>query len=92
MTDPVVIVGMARTPLGAFQGAFSAVSAAELGATAIKAAIECSRITAQEIDETLLGCVLSAGQGRHRRAKLPLMPEYLWQQGQQPSIKCVAPV
>lgn len=64
MADPVVIVGMARTPLGAFQGAFSTVPAAELGATAIKAAIERAGIAAHEIDETLLGCVLSAGQGQ----------------------------
>jgi acetyl-CoA C-acetyltransferase len=64
MADPVVIVGMARTPLGAFQGAFSTVAAAELGATALKAAIERAGIAPQDIEETLLGCVLSAGQGQ----------------------------
>ncbi|MDM7849989.1 acetyl-CoA C-acyltransferase [Pseudochrobactrum kiredjianiae] len=64
MADPVVIVGMARTPLGAFQGSFSALQAPQLGATAIQAAVERAGIRQADIDETLLGCVLSAGQGQ----------------------------
>lgn len=64
MADPVVIVGMARTPLGAFQGSFSALQAPQLGAPAIQAAVERAGISQADIDETLLGCVLSAGQGQ----------------------------
>ncbi len=62
--DPVVIVAVARTPLGSFQGGFSELSAANLGAVAIKAAVERSGIDAQLIEEVLLGCVLQAGQGQ----------------------------
>ena len=64
MADPVVIVSMARTPLGAFQGSFSALQAPQLGAVAIQAAVERAGISQADIDETLLGCVLSAGQGQ----------------------------
>ena len=64
MADPVVIVGMARTPLGAFQGSFSTLQAPQLGAAAIQAAVERAGISQADIDETLLGCVLSAGQGQ----------------------------
>jgi len=62
--DPVVIVGMARTPMGAFQGAFSTVSAPQLGATAIKAALAESGVKAEDVEQTLMGCVLPAGQGQ----------------------------
>ncbi|HXC51720.1 MAG TPA: acetyl-CoA C-acyltransferase [Candidatus Limnocylindrales bacterium] len=62
--DPVVIVSGARTALGSFQGVFQGVAATELGATAIAAAVERSRVPAAEIDEVLMGCVLPAGQGQ----------------------------
>lgn len=64
MSDPVVIVGLARTPVGAFQGAFSSVSAPHLGAAAIKAAMKESGVNAQDVDQTIMGCVLPAGQGQ----------------------------
>lgn len=64
MPDPVVIVGMARTPMGAFQGAFSSVSAPHLGAAAIKAALEESGVKAEKVEQTVMGCVLPAGQGQ----------------------------
>jgi len=64
MTDPVVIVGMARTPMGAFQGAFSAVSAPDLGGAAIKAAVTEAGIDAEKIEQSVMGCVLPAGQGQ----------------------------
>jgi acetyl-CoA C-acetyltransferase len=64
MTDPIVIVAAARTPMGGFQGALSEVTAAELGATAIRAALASSTLGADEIDEVLMGCVLPAGQGQ----------------------------
>lgn len=64
MSDEVVILGAARTPLGAFQGAFSEISATALGATAIKGALADAQIAATDIDEVLMGNVLSAGLGQ----------------------------
>ncbi|MCF6343774.1 MAG: acetyl-CoA C-acyltransferase [Devosiaceae bacterium] len=64
MSDPIVIVGMGRMPIGAFQGAFNQVSAAQLGGSAIAAALKDSKIEANQIDELLMGCVLPAGQGQ----------------------------
>jgi len=63
-TDPVVILSARRTPIGAFQGAFASVTAPQLGAAAIKAALADSGIAAAEIDDVILGCVLSAGIGQ----------------------------
>lgn len=62
--DPVVIVSAKRTPLGGFQGALSSVTAPELGAAAIKSAIESAGITGNDIDEVIMGCVLPAGLGQ----------------------------
>lgn len=62
--DPVVIVAARRTPLGAFQGSLSPVSATELSAVANRAAIDDCGIDAGAIDEVLLGCVLPAGLGQ----------------------------
>jgi len=64
MSDPIVIVGAARTPLGAMQGVFSEVTASQLGGAAIAAAVKNSGIEADKIDELLMGCVLAAGQGQ----------------------------
>jgi acetyl-CoA C-acetyltransferase len=64
VSDAIVVVGMARTPLGGLQGALADVSAADLGACAIKAAIERSQVPSDAIDETFMGCVLPAGQGQ----------------------------
>jgi acetyl-CoA C-acetyltransferase len=63
-SDPVVILAARRTPVGAFQGAFAAVTAPQLGAVAIKAAIADSGVAVSQIDEVILGCVLSAGIGQ----------------------------
>ncbi len=62
--DPIVIVGMARTPMGGFQGDLSDVKAPELGAVAIKAAMERAGVTGTDIDEVIMGCVLPAGLGQ----------------------------
>ena len=62
--DPIVIVGLARTPLGAFQGDLKGFTAAELGAAAIRAAVERAKIRPAEVDEVIMGCVLPAGQGQ----------------------------
>ena len=63
-SDPIVIVGAARTPLGGFQGELSAASAAELGATAIRAALERGGVAADSVDQVIMGNILSAGQGQ----------------------------
>jgi acetyl-CoA C-acetyltransferase len=63
-TDPVVILAARRTPVGAFQGVFASVSAPELGAAAIKAALSESGLAASQVDEVIMGCVLSAGLGQ----------------------------
>ncbi|WP_043641779.1 acetyl-CoA C-acyltransferase [Chromobacterium haemolyticum] len=60
----IVIVGMARTAMGGFQGALAAKTAAELGAAAIQAAVERAGVPAADIDEAIVGCVLPAGQGQ----------------------------
>ena len=62
--DPIVIVSFARTPMGGFQGAFSGVKATELGATAVKAAVERAGVSADKIDQIYMGCVLPAGLGQ----------------------------
>ncbi|ORU90854.1 MAG: acetyl-CoA acetyltransferase [Cycloclasticus sp. symbiont of Poecilosclerida sp. M] len=60
----VVIVAAKRTPLGSFHGQFASLSASDLGAEAIKSAIESSAINADSIDSVHMGCVLPAGQGQ----------------------------
>ncbi len=64
MTDPIVIVSAARTPMGSFQGALSSQSASELGAAAIRAAVERAGIEAEAVEEVIMGNVLPAGQGQ----------------------------
>jgi acetyl-CoA C-acetyltransferase len=63
--DDIVIVSAARTPVGSFNGAFATVPAHQLGVVAIKAALERARVSAEEIDEVILGQVLTAGQGQN---------------------------
>ena len=64
MSDSIVILGAARTPMGAFQGDFSSLSAHDLGGAAIKAAVERAGIAADKVDEVLFGNCLMAGQGQ----------------------------
>ena len=64
MADDIVILGASRTPLGAFQGAFSSVSATELGSVAIKGALEDAKVDAGSVEEVLMGNVLAAGLGQ----------------------------
>src|ERR1700733_10466590 len=59
-----VIVAAKRTPIGAFQGVFAAISAIELGAAAIRAALEASGVAPAEVQEVIMGCVLPAGLGQ----------------------------
>ena len=64
MSENIVITGAARTPMGGFQGALSSATATELGAAAIRAAVERSQLQGDAIDEVIMGCVLPAGQGQ----------------------------
>ena len=64
LQDPVVIVGCARTPMGAFQGELSTLTAPQLGAIAIKAALDRSRVPLDLVSEVYMGCVLPAGVGQ----------------------------
>ena len=63
-SDPIVIVGAARTPMGGFQGDFATVAAPDLGATAIRAALERAGLAAEAVEEVVFGCVLPAGLGQ----------------------------
>ncbi|MDA7787788.1 acetyl-CoA C-acyltransferase [Sphingomonadaceae bacterium] len=63
-SDPVVILSYARTPMGSMQGALSDASATDLGATAVKAAVERSGVSGDKFDRVYMGCVLPAGLGQ----------------------------
>ena len=64
MTDPVVIVSAARTPMGGFQGELASLTAPQLGAAAIRAALERAGLNAEQVQEVIMGCVLPAGLGQ----------------------------
>ena len=64
MSDPVVIVSVARTPLGGFQGDLSSLTTPQLGAIAIKAAVERAGLAPDQVQEVIMGCVLPAGLGQ----------------------------
>ncbi len=63
-SDPVVIVGAARTPMGGLMGDFAAVSAPQLGSVAIEAAVGRAGVAKSDVEEVVMGCVLPAGQGQ----------------------------
>jgi acetyl-CoA C-acetyltransferase len=67
MSDPIVIVSVARTPIGSMNGEMSSFAGQQLGAFAIKAALERAGLKPEQIQEVIMGCVLPAGQvgGRH---------------------------
>lgn len=62
--DPIVIVGAKRTPMGAFQGALGGLACPQLGAAAIRGALEHANLAPDSLDELIMGCVLPAGQGQ----------------------------
>ena len=64
LNDPIVIVSAARTPMGAFQGELKDFSAPQLGAAAIRAAVERAGVKPEQVQEVIMGCVLPAGQGQ----------------------------
>jgi acetyl-CoA C-acetyltransferase len=65
MKDDIVIVSAARTPVGAFNGAFANLPAHELGRTAIKAALERAGVTGDRVSEVIMGQILTAGEGQN---------------------------
>lgn len=62
--DPIVILSYARTPMGSMQGTLSDASATDLGATAVKAAVERAGVSGEDVDRIYMGCVLPAGLGQ----------------------------
>jgi acetyl-CoA C-acetyltransferase len=79
MSEAIVIVNGARTAMGGFQGSLSAVTAPELGAVAIKAAVQRAGIAPEDVQEVIMGCVLPAGlkQGPARQAMRKAgLPDY----------------
>ena len=75
LNDPIVIVSAARTPMGAFQGELKGFAAPELGAAAIRAAVERAKISPEDVQEVLMGCVLPAGQGQAPARQAALGPQ-----------------
>ena len=72
MTKKVVIASAARTPVGSYGGALKSVSAKDLGITAVKEAINRAGIKPEDVDETVFGCVLQAGQGQNVARQISL--------------------
>ena len=66
--DPIVIVGAARTPMGGFQGDFSSLAASDLGAVAIKAAVERAGVAPADVDKVIFGLRAAGGAGPGARA------------------------
>src|SRR5437868_4901158 len=64
LNDPIVIVSAARTPMGGMLGELKDFAAPQLGAAAIRAAVERAGVKAEDVGEVLMGCVLPAGQGQ----------------------------
>ncbi len=90
MQDPIVIVSAARTPMAAFQGEFASVTAPQLGAVAIRAAVERAGIKPEQVEEVMFGCVLPAGQGQRPRARRRSAPACRWASAVPPSTRCAA--
>ena len=90
MNDPIVIVSAVRTPMGGFQGDLKSLTAPQLGAAAIRAAVERAGIATDAVDEVLFGCVLPAGLGQAPAARLPWAPGWTRARAAPPSTKCAA--
>ena len=68
-TDPIVILSYARTPMGSFQGSLAGATATELGAAAVRAAVERAGVSPDDVERCYMGCVLPAGLGQARPAR-----------------------
>ena len=75
----VVIVSAIRTPIGAYKGSLKNIKSHHLGSIVIKEVLKRSKFEKDEIDEVIMGQVLTAGAGQTQRGKLPLMPVYQFQ-------------
>ena len=89
-TDAIVISSYARTPMGGMQGALSGVSATQLGATAIKAAIERAGVSPDAVDQVIMGCVLPGALGQAPARQVGLALACHSQPGRQRSTRSVA--
>ena len=89
--DSIVITGMARTPMGAFQGVLKDVICAQLGATAIRGALKQSGIESESVSEMIMGCVLPAGQGQAPARQAALHQICPFPYAVRRSTKCVVP-
>lgn len=74
--DPIIIASYARTPMGGFQGALAEVSAPELGAVAVRAAVERAGVAPEMVDRIYMGCVLAAGLGQTPARQAALEAEF----------------
>lgn len=72
--DPIVIVSAVRTPMGGLQGDLKSLTAPQLGSAAIRGAVERAGIDAASVEQVLFGCVLPAGLGQARHARLHWVP------------------
>jgi acetyl-CoA C-acetyltransferase len=86
--DPIAIVAVARTPMGAFQGELKGFAAPELGAAAIRAAVERAQLKPEQVQEIIMGCVLPAGQGQ--RVRRPSARACRSPSAPRPSTRCAA--
>ena len=85
----VVIVGAARTPVGSFNGAFANVPAHELGAAAIREALARAKVDAGDVDEVIMGQILTAAEGQNpaRQAAMAAGPEGDHRLGAEPALR-----
>jgi acetyl-CoA C-acetyltransferase len=90
-SDPVVIVSAVRTPLGRFQGDLSSFSGHNLGSHAIGAALERAKLSPEQIDEVLMGCVLPPDKVRPLPVRLHAARNCRMQPAQRPLTRCAAP-
>ncbi len=90
-SDPIVIVGASRTPMGGFQGDFASVQATDLGAAAICGALAGAGLAPEAVEDVYMGCVLPPVRDRLRHVRLRSKPEYPFPLAQRPSTRCVAP-
>jgi acetyl-CoA C-acetyltransferase len=91
VSDPVVIVSAARTPLGRFMGDLTPFSAHQLGSHVIGAAVERAKLAPERVDEVFMGCVLPAGQGQARRDRPRAAPGSRTRRVPPPSTRSAAP-
>lgn len=91
-SDPIVIVGAARTAMGGFQGDFADLTSPELGGAAIKEALNRAGVKGDDVDEVIMGIVLPVeASDKLRRVRPRPMPVFPGIRAARPSIKCVAP-